>query len=341
MFELRQDKLAFSFPDVHADARLEIEFQRTLRIPDDGRTYPLPPGLGRFPLRQVGDCAGEVPRSWQQRGGVMLPIYQAEALWINFRPQWSLRHCTHYPFAVKISTGRINAVSGETWRKGLHRKPAQDYVVVPGQPWLDGYCVEKGVIRQFVAMPLGAGYTAGEQLTGKADQGGLRIEVFPMRRTAFEQRFPIRPADAFPGERDGYSSTPMRVREMGLAPGGRMKQGIAEDRFRLPDWDRTHSHRCWVHLANSMTWRSITGVNPPTVPPTAQEYNRRGLPWFEWYDEGSMREGSATLAGLKSVAELGALKQTVPLPENASVDPVNIKTIHAATYGSAVQYKEV
>jgi hypothetical protein len=48
-------------------------------------------------------------------------------------------------------------------------------VVVPEQPWLDGYCVEKGIIRQFVAMPLGAGYTAEEQISGKAEHGGLQI----------------------------------------------------------------------------------------------------------------------------------------------------------------------
>ena len=32
-----------------------LVFQRTLRIPDDGRDYPLPPGLGRFPLRHIDD----------------------------------------------------------------------------------------------------------------------------------------------------------------------------------------------------------------------------------------------------------------------------------------------
>ena len=37
MIELRQDRLEFSFPDVHPDAVLRVEFQRTLRIPDDGR----------------------------------------------------------------------------------------------------------------------------------------------------------------------------------------------------------------------------------------------------------------------------------------------------------------
>ncbi len=30
-----------------------VSFQRTLRIPDDGKTYPLPPDLGVFPVRRV------------------------------------------------------------------------------------------------------------------------------------------------------------------------------------------------------------------------------------------------------------------------------------------------
>ncbi|MYB97986.1 MAG: hypothetical protein F4123_09440 [Gemmatimonadetes bacterium] len=50
----------------------------------------------------------------------------------------------------------------------------QNYLVVPDQPWLDGYCVERGIIRQFVAMPLGEGYTAEERLTGAAKHGGLQ-----------------------------------------------------------------------------------------------------------------------------------------------------------------------
>lgn len=29
----------------------------------------------------------------------------------------------------------------------------QDFIVLPGQKWLDGICVAPGVVRQFVAMP--------------------------------------------------------------------------------------------------------------------------------------------------------------------------------------------
>ena len=81
-----------------------------------------------------------------------------------------------YPFVLKVAAGKINAVTGDQWTDGIHCEP-QDYVVIPEQPWLDGYCVEKGVIRQFVAMPLGSGYSAEEQLTGEASVGGVQIEV--------------------------------------------------------------------------------------------------------------------------------------------------------------------
>ena len=84
MIELRHDELVFRFPEVHADAECRITFQRTLRIPDDNRDYPLPPGLGAFPLRHVDDHLDTTPAAWGRHGGVFLPMYQAEAMWLNF-----------------------------------------------------------------------------------------------------------------------------------------------------------------------------------------------------------------------------------------------------------------
>ena len=72
----------------------------------------------------------------------------------------------------KVAAGKIDAVTGEPWTNDLSEQP-QNYLAVPDQPWLDGFCVGKGLIRQFVAMPLGEGYTAEEQLTGEARHGGL------------------------------------------------------------------------------------------------------------------------------------------------------------------------
>lgn len=115
---------------------------------------------------------------------------------------------------------------------------------------------------------------------------------------------------------------------MGLAPGGRMKQEIYEDTYDLNDWDLDHNSRCFVHIANSMVWRQITGRNPPTVPPTAEEYNRRGLPWYDYYSDVKAIDGSLTLACMQSVAEIGKEKGATPLPENQGVLPGLVIDIH-------------
>ena len=66
-------------------------------------------------------------------------VFQTDALWLNFgsisygRPE--------LPVALKIGAGKINAVSGEKWVDGLNQDP-QNYVVLPEQPWLDGFNVE-------------------------------------------------------------------------------------------------------------------------------------------------------------------------------------------------------
>ncbi len=317
MVELKSDRLVFNFPEVHPDAHLIVEFQRTLRIPDDDKEYPLPPGLGCFPLRDVDDHANTVPASWREHGGVMLPMYQSEAAWINF--------ISGYPFAVKIAAGKINAATGDAWTNDLKADP-QDYLSIPTQPWLDGFCVEKGIVRQFVAMPLGAGYSAEEQITGDGVHGGLQIIVYPLKAKVYEQRKKL-DRRTFPGIMDEMCLEAPMSSEMGLAPGGRMRQEITEDPERFQDWDSKHFSRCFVHLANSLVWRGITGSNPPTTPPTAEEYTRLGLPWFKYYSDQPTLDARGLLKKLKSVIQIGAKKGDVPLPENASVDPANIVTL--------------
>lgn len=322
MIELKHDDLIFTFPEVHEEARLGVSFQRTLRIPDDDKTYPLPPGLGSFPLRHVDDFAERVPERWMERGGVLLPMYQSEAMWLYFDAS--------YPFAVKIAAGKINAVTGEDWVDGLNDDP-QDYVVVPGQPWLDGYCVAKGKIRQFVAMPLGSGYSAEEQITGKAEHGGVQIVAYPLEAEMYEQiqRRSSSMPRAYPQVEAemAFTGAPAAGADMGLAPGGMMEQEIYQDHHQFEDWKKDTCSRCFVHLANSLVWRRITGEDPPTTPPTAAEYTQAGLPWFEYYDDSKAAvEGGDRLEHLKSVVELAVEMGDAPLPENESVDPEKVIT---------------
>ncbi|KAJ7716545.1 hypothetical protein B0H16DRAFT_1801340 [Mycena metata] len=148
----------------------QFKFNRTLRVPDNAKSYALPPGLGTFPVAKARDYAAKLPEHIKERGGYIMPLFQREALWMSINGG----HC-----AIKISVGGINAITGGKRDK----KPpngVQDYVVGgPGnQPWLDGIATEPGVVRQFVAMKLGHGYTIEEQLSSTTD-GGIQIDVFP------------------------------------------------------------------------------------------------------------------------------------------------------------------
>lgn len=328
MIELKKDRLEFSFPDVHPKAKLTIEFQRTLRIPDDDRTYPLPPGLGQFPLRHVDDHANNVPPEWLQRGGVMLPMFQSEAMWLNFDSATINEHWASYPFAIKIATGKQCAISGEGWREGLRSDP-QDYLVAPEQPWLDGFVVERGLVRQFVAMPLGSGYSAEEQITGEAENGGLQIAVYPMKREAFARRFPKqagRKRSMSVEETLSDCCFAAAAPDMGIAPGGRMQQEIYDDPYDMQDWETDASSRCFIHLCNSMVWQSIAGSAPPHPAPTAKSYTKAGLPWFEYYDDSQTAlSGTSVLSKLKSIAQKSLAKGDSVLPENETVTPTSVK----------------
>lgn len=329
--------------DNGSPARLSVEFQRTLRIPDDGETYPLPAGLGQFPLRSVDDFAETTPDSWVKRGGVLMPMYQSEALWIWFSSQ--------YPFAVKIAAGKINAVSGDPWTSDLQQEP-QNYVVTPRQPWLDGFAIGEGLIRQFVAMPLGEGYSVEEQLTGKADVGGIQVQAYPMSaevyfREEVVKSLPLslkgllpRLLSDFLVKRDEewrYMRCQSVMRPMGLGAGGKMRQEIYHDHNPLTAWDQTQTRRCFIHLCNSMVWRQVTGTNPPKPPLTSEEYKRAGIPWFDYYrDDQKALKGSKQLAGVKSVAQIGEEKQSQPLPDNSSIAPERI-----VQYGNARRPGEI
>lgn len=325
-----------------------ISFQRTLRIPDDGRTYPLPPGLGAFPLRLVRDYASRVPAGWAARGGVFLPMYQREAMWLSF---------SGAPHALKIGVGKVCAVSGERWREGLRGAP-QDYVVVGPQPWLDGIASGEGTIRQFVAMPLGLGYTVEGQVTGEEKHGGLQLQAYPAKpgriRPGDEwSESPCEIGDDFDCEEsscanlgptmatgiDACRAAPAAARsesspksgQMGLAAGGCMDQKVYPDPYGVETWDLGAGVRVFVHLVNSELWREITGEAPPTTPVTARSYAEAGLPWFDLYDEAAPTLApTKTLAGVKSVKQLDQTKSTLPLQDDSPVAVAQVKQLKPA-----------
>lgn len=325
MIELRKDRndhLFFSFPEVSPDVSLRVEFNQTLRTPDDGNTYRLPPHFGALPLRHVDDFPQKAPLDWLRDGGVMLALYQSDAMWLRFQAQYVSERDTHYPLAVRVATGKINAITGSGWTSALQCEP-QDYLVVPGQTWLQGYCPRTGLVRQFVAAPLEAGSKTDEQTIGETDHGGLQLQVCPMKRDVFERRFPkIDPKLQFPtyGAKLLSQMKPGVVHstatESGLPADGKKTLDIYDDPFDLSDWDVEHSSSCFVHIANSLLWRLITDSEPTTRASTAETYAGYEIPWFDHYkDRLTSAAMTSTLSKLKSAFTLGFEKDESSLPE--------------------------
>ena len=298
-----------------------VSLQRTLRIPDDGRTYPLPPGLGRFPVCRVADYEDRVPAAWNTHGGIFIPMYQREALWLDFNgAHWR-------PNAVKVAVGKVNAISGKRWRGGLNRSGRhQNYVVCPDQPWLDGINAGDGFIRQFVAMPLGMGYTVEGQITGEETFGGIQIEVFDPKPGRFPER---PPAPRFEREMGLMCCS---APDMGLGAGGRMRQKIYPDEHGVDTWDQENTGRVYVHIVNSTGFREITGQEPPSTPVTARSYTQCGLPWFELYDEGKGDlDPSKPLVGIKSIKEMDKEKGFAPQQDDTGVEVPDEQLAHLQT----------
>jgi hypothetical protein len=314
-------------------AGVRVSFQRTLRIPDDGKVYPLPPSLGCFPIHRVEDHAERVPESWLNHGGVFLPMYQREAMWISFHaPEWP-------PRVVKIAVGMVNAITGSPWDDRLSRRE-QDYLVCPDQRWIDGIKSADGEIRQFVAMPLGTGYTVEGQVTGEERFGGLQIAVHHGKKGRLPKHVPWGGLE-LDGVRMAYSACapePSASAEMGLAAGGRMDQKIYADPYGRETWKTRPEARLYVHIVNSQLYQEITGQRPPDTPISAQTYTQYGYPWFALYDESRPDiPVSDTLAGVKTVAQMDAANGSNPQQDDTTVPVPDEQVIGIATSASPKQ----
>lgn len=167
--------MATSFP-----AELEITFNRTLRLPEDGKVHNQPSGVGHIPVMNMACISRKLQNSGNaslmdmaRRGGVFFPLYQREAMFLSFE-------VTNDSFAVRPFVGGVNAISGLPWNAPpSQRLSKQDYVSVPPQESLDGIAVGQGTVKQLIAMPLGSGYSVEKQVTGREDIGGMQLEITP------------------------------------------------------------------------------------------------------------------------------------------------------------------
>lgn len=313
----------------------QITLHRTIRLPEDGKSHALPPSRGTFAMKRIEDYRDRVPEAWRDHGGVFIPMYEREAMWLAFSGPKT---------AVKIATGKVNAVSGGTWTQELQpptgvdgKDPEQDYMVAPDpQPWLDGFNVGGGQIRQFVAMQMGKGYTVEGQVTGKEDVGGIQVLVVPVKPGAIpEPVYKTRSSyyggqgalESFGGLESCCDSSPVSYgggllgggskgmttnstrslssaqrigAQMGLAQGGRMVQKVYSDPHGIDVWDQSKAERIFIHIVDATLWKEITGEQCPASPISASEY--KGA-YFSYDNETPAVNGSGTLANVKPVSQ--------------------------------------
>lgn len=294
-----------------------ITLQRTIRVPDGRTPAQLPPGLGSFPTYKVSDYRENCPELWED-DGVFIPMHEREATWLSFRLVG-----TNNPRALLIGAGNVNAVTGKPLTTKLE-KP-QNYVVVPTQPWLDGWKDTDGVIYQFVAVEYkgGEGLTVGEQILGEESKtGGIGIAVFAPKDADLKAYKPFKehpivgPYDETPyhlyvkSSGSALSLSPVgstrsvTLKEMGLGRGGRIIQKIYPDPFCKSDdpyevWQEEPEATMAIYLVDAGSFEEITGEKAPPLPPAFKGYVG---PYFKLPDEAMPdTEGSGVFAGLTSV----------------------------------------
>ena len=57
-------------------SKLDISFQRTIRVPDGKGDSELPPGMGTFPLYSVANYSEKLPKDMAAKGGLFFPMYR-------------------------------------------------------------------------------------------------------------------------------------------------------------------------------------------------------------------------------------------------------------------------
>lgn len=124
-------------------------------------------------------------------------------------------------------------------KDGTSDGPAQDYIVVPGQKWLDGICVAPGIVRQFVVMPCKScpltGYLklthdhwdrdtpSKGQKTGEEKHGGLQIEIIPSYRSGLRFWHRDESPDEYDDSYDSFLDDMKTPRDLGFEPGGEIR----------------------------------------------------------------------------------------------------------------------
>lgn len=243
MLTVNNHALELYFPEVHLGARCRISFHR--EDPLNRRGLLSWNDTDQIPLFHLDDYAKVLPETWVKRGGVLAPVRQGEHIRVELDGS--------YPFAVKIASGKINAITGKPWKDSLDPEE-QDYLVSSFQRSLSGFCQANGTVKKFIVSPLGVGKTVEERTTGVAEFGGIQVMGFPVKPDIFEEEKKDEPR--FSRKRveeplEVYSAMALDAEEV-------IEEWIEKDRDPH-QWQADTFVRCFIHLVSEEDFLRITG----------------------------------------------------------------------------------
>lgn len=98
---------------------------------------------------------------------------------------------------------------------------------------------------------------------------------------------------------------------MGIAPGGHIDQVVKEDAGRF-EWNPSQTKVFNVQILNSLYFKQVTGVPPPTSPISIATYSAYGFPFFAMYEEPSTVAGQ--FSTVKSIAQMDDTSDPLTAP---------------------------
>ncbi|KAI4932414.1 hypothetical protein J4E85_002812 [Alternaria conjuncta] len=288
---------------IEANCGFHMSLERTPRMPDDNKLHQLPSSLGSYDLFSVESYADRLPANIGDSGGVFFPMWQREAMWLNFEP--TIRKC-----AVRIFMGHVNVISGLTMEETANYENdelEQDYIVIPGQRWLDGICVAPGVVRQFVPMPhQGSGNPLmGVDNDDDAFGGGDRVSGG-------------NGVDA----PDPQVIETKNIKAMGLAAGGKLIQDIYKDPYPPTTWNHAAARILHIHILDPVSCEKVTHIVPAPPSTDVKSYTEAGGQYFVVEEKVDERLDGGDFDNVKSVSQMD---QHIGISTEPEFDPTKPK----------------
>jgi len=286
MLELEPEYLTVRAEACHPEAVAGVRFQRALRLP-----------AGRPPYESVRSDAFHLPRplndhfedldfDWLLRSNqCVICLTPSESVTMEFAAP------SAYPFAVMVSIGRHDALTGKPADGTLARTP-QNYLSLTCQNWLDSWLNADGEAHDFVTPWTAPPEAAALPAPAVDESDCISISFVPMKADAFQRRCQDidqnagRQVYGAPDFAERFSETHMLSGRMRyeMQQGDAWDAGIVyPDPFDANEWDIDHAALIAVTMVGPTAWQALTGevADPALFGPDI--YEQAGVPWDASY----------------------------------------------------------